>query len=250
MFGIGGGIIIVPALLFIYSLSSENSPYSVHISIATSLFIVIFTGISSSISHSKNKNVIWPAAILLGLSGALSAFLFSILAINTSENVMKKILGLILFLIAIKMILDKKAKEFKEINKDQISCSKAFYIITGFIAGIFSSFSGLGGGILIVPLLQYVLKFPFSKAIGTSSAAIIFTAISGIISYNINKPTDFNPGSYYFGMSDLMYALPVIIFSVPFAHLGAIINKKTNHIILSRLFGLLLLLISFKIIFF
>ena len=80
-FGVGGGIIIVPSLISLYGYENFQSPYLVHTAMATSLFTVIFTTLSSGYKHSKHNNVVWKAALILGLSSSLSVFLFSKIAI-------------------------------------------------------------------------------------------------------------------------------------------------------------------------
>ena len=249
-FGVGGGIIIVPALIWIYSISGYKSDYIVHIAIATSLFTIIFTSISSSFRHWKNENINIKAALLIGISSAITAFLFSKIAVAIPGEVLKKLFSGILILIALKMFFEKNIEHYEEgvdIDKkyNNVKC-----IVIGLLTGAISAFSGLGGGIFVIPLLKYLLKFPIKRSIGTSSAAILFTAIAGVMGYVINKPGDFTAPQYSFGMVDTFAALPVIIGSIPLSQLGAILHKKSESGPLTKFFAVFIIVVSLKILFF
>jgi uncharacterized membrane protein YfcA len=98
--------------------------------------------------------------------------------------------------------------------------------------------------------MHYLLKFPFKKAIGTSSAAILLTSVAGVGSYFLNMPSGAVNVPYSFGMVDTLSALPIIAASIPFAQLGVYINKKTHHYLLTKLFAVFILIVSVRMIFF
>lgn len=251
LFGVGGGIIIVPSLLAVYSYTNFSSPYAVHIAIATSLFTIIFTSISSAHKHFGHGNVTWKAAIIIGIASSVTVFIFSKIAVNMPGELLKKIFSFVLVIVALKMLFDKKRKD----NDDDSGAGKEktgalISIFIGGLSGVIAAFSGLGGGGFIVPLMHYLMKMNFKKAIGTSSAAILFTAVAGVISYFVNAPIGANPIPYSFGMVDTMSALPVIAASIPFARVGVYINKKTHPFVLAKLFAVFILAVSVKIIFF
>ncbi len=250
LFGVGGGIIIVPALLAVYAFNHFDSPYIVHIAITTSLFTIIFTSISSSHKHFGLGNVEWKAALFIGLSSAVTVFLFSKIAILMPGDTLKKIFSIVLMIVAIKMLLDKKNKhEDSEVNKPQVF-NNWICLGIGMLSGAIAAFSGLGGGVFVIPLMHYLMKFPFKKAIGTSSAAILITAVAGVISYFINSPQGAVNIPYSFGMVDTLSALPIIAASIPFAWVGVYINKKTHHYLLTKLFAVFIIIVSLKLIFF
>src|SRR5688572_5906019 len=91
LFGVGGGIVIVPSLLAVYAFVGFDSPYLVHIAIATSLFTIIFTSLSSAHKHFSHGNVDWHAATIIGISSAVTIYLFSKVAILLPGDVLKKI---------------------------------------------------------------------------------------------------------------------------------------------------------------
>lgn len=250
LFGVGGGIIIVPSLLAVYSFNHFDSPYLMHISIATSLFTIIFTSISSAHKHFGHGNVEWKAALYIGLSSAVTVFLFSKIAILLPGEILKHTFSAVLIIVALKMLFDKKGKS-EDNTKDQPETFSPWISLgIGTLSGAIAAFSGLGGGVFVIPLMHYLMKVPFKKAIGTSSAAILITAAAGVISYFINSPAGAVNIPYSFGMVDTISALPVIAASIPFARVGVYINKKTHHYLLTKLFAVFIIIVSLKLIFF
>jgi hypothetical protein len=251
LFGVGGGIIIVPSLIAVYSFTGFDSPYVVHIAIATSLFTIVFTSISSAHKHFGHGNVNWPAAVIIGITSSVMVYFFSKAALELPGDVLKKIFSIVLIVVAVKMLIDKKKPaDEKEITEIPENYNKFVCGIIGILSGAIAAFSGLGGGVFVVPLMHYVLKFPFKKAIGTSSAAILITAIAGVVSYFLNMPEGLKIAPYSFGMVDTFSALPIIAASIPFATLGVYINSKTHHYLLAKLFAVFILIVSLKLLFF
>jgi uncharacterized membrane protein YfcA len=249
LLGVGGGVVIVPSLITIYSSLSIQNPYMVQTAIATSLFTIIFTAVSSAYKQTKHKNVLWGQAIIIGISSSLSVFLFSKISISLPSNTLKIIFSIVLITMAIKMLTEKTNSSIEENNVNE-NRNKLFSPVIGILGGIIAAFTGLGGGLFIVPLMHYIQKIPIKKSIGTSSAAIIVTSVSGVISYIINKPPDSAKINYSLGMVDTLAAIPIVLASIPFAQLGVYINKRTNHSLLTKIFGTLLIIIAVKMIFF
>jgi uncharacterized membrane protein YfcA len=164
--------------------------------------------------------------------------------------VLKKTFSVVLILTAVKMLLDKKRPEHDEKDIPAPKHNKWVCMLIGILSGAIAAFSGLGGGVFIIPLMHYLLKFPFKKAIGTSSAAILLTSAAGVLSYFLNMPAGAVTLPYSFGMVDTLSALPVIAASIPFAQLGVYINKRTHHYILTKLFAVFILIVSLRMIFF
>lgn len=251
LFGVGGGIVIVPSLIAIFSYLHHQPQYLVHSAIATSLFIIIFTSFSSTYKQARHKNVIFSAALITGCFSAISVYIFSKVAVGLPGDTLKKIFSCILILIGIRMLfVNNREKQVQENQSEQFKYNKSRCSFIGIISGSIAAFTGLGGGIFTVPMLHYFLKLPIKKSIGTSSAAIFLTSIAGVMSYFVNSPADFQHNEISLGMVNIMYALPIIITSVPFAQLGVYLNKKSSHKLLTRLFAVFVLIISIRMILF
>jgi uncharacterized protein len=251
MFGVGGGIIIVPSLIAVYAFVGFDSPYVMHIAIATSLFSIIFTSASSAWKHSAHSNVLWTAALLIGFASTVTVFLFSKIAIALPGDVLKKIFSVILIIVGIKMMIEKNSKTDGDgENFIPENINKLFTILIGILTGIIAAFTGLGGGIFVIPLMHYIIKVPIKKAIGTSAAAIFITSLAGVMSYFINSPVGANTMKYSFGMVDTVSAIPIVIASIPFAQTGVLLHKRTHSNVLKKLFAGLILIVSLKMLFF
>lgn len=250
LFGVGGGIIIVPSLLGVYAFTHFESHYIVHIAIATSLFAIIFTSLSSAHKHFGHGNVDWRSALYIGISSAVTVFLFSKIAILLPGEILKQAFSVVLIIVALKMLFDKKGRhESPAENKPEVF-KPWLSLGIGALSGAIAAFSGLGGGVFVIPLMHYLMKVPFKKAVGTSSAAILITAVAGVLSYFINSPAGANTIPYSFGMVDTLSAVPIIAASIPFARVGVYINRKTHHYLLTKLFAVFIIIVSFKLIFF
>jgi len=250
LFGVGGGIIIVPSLLGVYAFTHFYSPYIVHIAIATSLFTIIFTSLSSAHKHFGHGNVEWKAALYIGLSSAVTVFLFSKIAILLPGEILKQTFSVVLIIVALKMLFDKKGKLDDPPGKKTEVFKPWLCLGIGALSGAIAAFSGLGGGVFVIPLMYYLMKVPIKKAIGTSSAAILITAVAGVLSYFVNSPAGANSIPYSFGMVDTLSAVPIIAASIPFARVGVYINRKTHHYLLTKLFAVFIIIVSLKLIFF
>jgi hypothetical protein len=247
-FGVGGGIIIVPSLISIYAWKGLYPEFDVHVAVATSLFTIIFTTLSSSIKHARSGNVEYLPAVIIGLTSSVSVILLSKAAINLPGSVLKIIFSVLLLIIAVKMFFENSSHKNK--NKGKHIYSKPLSSLIGIISGSIAAFTGLGGGVIIVPMMKYILRFNIKKAIGTSSAAILLTAIAGVAGYYLNVPDNFTGGKFFLGMVDTYSALAIIIGSVPFSQIGVYLNKKTPHEHLNRLFALFIIFVAVRMIFF
>lgn len=249
LLGVGGGVIIVPALVTIYSHYSTGNPYIVQTAIATSLFTIIFTALSSAYRQTKHGNVLWAHALLIGLASSLAVFLFSKIALSLPGDTLKKIFAVVVVVISAKMLTEKKKNNSAD-EKELKEYSKALSPVTGILGGAVAAFTGLGGGLFLVPMMHYFQKIPIKKSIGTSSAAIIITSISGVISYLINMPQNSYKMDYSLGMVDTLSAVPIIIASIPCAQLGVYLNKILHQNYLTKIFGAFLLIMAVKMFFF
>ncbi len=251
LFGVGGGIIIVPSLIAVYSFIGFQSPYTVHIAIATSLFSIIFTSTSSAWKHSAHNNVFWTASLIIGLASSVTVFIFSKIALALPGDILKNIFAVILIGIGIKMMIEKNSNsDGDDENFNPEGINKLYCAAIGILVGIIAAFTGLGGGIFVIPLMHYFIKVPIKRAIGSSAAAIFITSVSGVISYFINSPAGANTLKYSFGMVDTISAVPIVLASIPFAQAGVVLHKKTRSNLLKKLFAGLILIVSLKMLFF
>ena len=171
-FGIGGGVIIVPVLLF--------SGYSAAEAVATSLLFVVGTSLSGAKKHTSLGNVSWSTGITVGLTGAVTAQLSSrlVLSISGTYDWLLNLFYLAILSYFAVTLLKKTSKPQKP--KKSIVLAR---MMIGAMAGLLSALLGIGGGFIIVPLLISWLGFTTHRAVGTSLAAVLFISLGGLVGY-------------------------------------------------------------------
>jgi uncharacterized membrane protein YfcA len=247
MLGIGGGIIYV--LLFSHYLPLTGIPSHLIVSaiVANSMFAIFFAGISGSYKHYKNKNFHPKQFLIIGSAASIASIFFSQLIINgnwyTKEKFTYFFILLLLF-IAFRILKNKKADQ---VLLNEKSSTKGF-ILTGLFSGTIAAFSGVGGGVLIVPILTDIMKIPIKKAtaisLGVISIMAFFTSVYAMVfskvSIQITAP--------HFGLIVYSLALPVAAGSLLFSPFGVQLAAKLSPSKLRLLFAGFLLLVIAKMI--
>ncbi len=241
--GIGGGMIVVPALVFIFHHTHLIAPaYEMHVAAGSSFAIMIFTAQASVRAHHKKSSILWniyfqlaPGIILGAISGALTAAVLS-------THWLKIILGVVLFFIGIKMLFNLQVTEARQFPPRWIDR------LISFIIGFKSGLLGIGGGAVIVPYLSYCgidpRKIPAVSAICTLTVSIIGTIAFIYTGYHRpGLPAD---------TTGFLYWPAIICIAIPsmlFAPLGASLTYILPRTQLKYGFVLILFFASISLIF-
>lgn len=225
--GIGGGIIMVPAL-------NRLLNYSMHIAVGTTLLAMIFLTLSGAFNHFRRKEFDFQAWLGLAGGGTVGALTGAQLAVSFSSALLKYIFGTVVILIGIRMILNVQIPD----EKREFSDAWKYVVLpaVAFLIGIISALSGLGGGIFYVPLLIF-MGLSHETAVGTSLGVIVLTAISG------------SAGYVYHGNASFEAAILLTISALLFTFIGAWTTAKVNKAKFSRIFGLVAILIGINTVF-
>ncbi|MWN32757.1 MULTISPECIES: sulfite exporter TauE/SafE family protein [unclassified Gilliamella] len=245
MFGVGGGALIVPALIFTLSYFNLGEAWINHIAIATSLATIIGTSLSSSYIHNKNHNIQWPILKKMVLGCIIGTLCGSYMTPYIPGNWLKWIFILFLIYVSVKFILQIDKKQENQFSKD-ISFNNYIFVFAGTVIGIFSALVGVGGGVLVIPFLKRC-GVDMRKAIGTSAAFTLPVAIGGTIGYIIAGWNNSQLPQYCLGFVYLPAALVIMLASIPMAKVGVQIAQKLSIKKLIRFFGLFLLLLAIKL---
>jgi len=246
LFGVGGGFIMVPILIFVYEHAGISPTVLTHMAIGTSLFVVLFTSLSSSYQHGKQKNIDWPAVFIIGLSSALTAFGTARIAAALSGMHLRVAFAIIVMVAAIRMLTESEKKAQKKLELLSRPSTRGL-ILTGFAAGIVSALAGIGGGVFTVPMMYYFLRMPLKLAIGTSSAAIFITALCSVIGYIINGMGHPDLPAGNIGFVDLQRGIALGLGTFLLARVGAYVSFRTHPYRLRKLFALFVILVSIYI---
>lgn len=180
MIGLGGGIIVVPVLTFFGfppTLAASNS-----------LFAAFSNAIGSTASYSRQKRIDYSLGLKLGLACIPGTILGAYFTTDVTPTIFKILFGLVLVSAAVYIFLRKKIEtREKNVTRQMI----LFVISASFFAGIISSFFGIGGGIVFVPLMVVGIGMTMKNAAPTSQFILLFASISGIIAHSILGHPDF-----------------------------------------------------------
>ena len=180
MIGLGGGIIVVPVLTFF--------GFSPTLAASNSLFAAFSNAVGSTVSYSRQKRIDYSLGLKLGLLSIPGTVLGAYLSSDVTPGIFKILFGLVLISSAVYIFMRKKIEtKEKNLTKQMI----VFVISTSFFAGIISSFFGIGGGIVFVPLMVVGIGMTMKKAAPTSQFILLFASLSGIITHSILGHPDF-----------------------------------------------------------
>ena len=241
LLGVGGGIIIVPALYYAFTVLDFDIATRMHISVGTSLAIIIPTSIISAKTHMEHKAVDINLVKSFGIFIVLGVIGGTFLAVNLRTSDFILFFSIMAFIVGLFFIFlrDKFLENPKKI-KDSIKN------ISGVGVGFISVLLGIGGGSLMVPFMR-TFGYDIRKSIGTASAIGILIAISGTITMIIGGEiindvvTPFTLG--YINLFGFIVFVPVTMLM---ARIGAKAVYKSNKELLSKIFGTFLLIVSIR----
>jgi uncharacterized membrane protein YfcA len=242
LLGVGGGIVIVPVLFFLFQSFGVSAESAMLIATATSLATIVPTSISSIRAHNQKGNVDfdllkrWAVFILMGV------LVGSWLVTRVEGTVLAMLFGVIATLSALNMLFrtGKPALYQKLPNS-------AGQRVMGSCIGFFSSMVGIGGGTLSVPLLT-LYNYPTHKAVGTAAAIGLIISLPGALTMLTlgSTPTDAPAGT--FGLVNLFAFICIVPLTVLFAPVGASLAVKLDAIKLKKIFAFVLLFTGLRML--
>ncbi|MEE9345127.1 MAG: sulfite exporter TauE/SafE family protein [Methylococcales bacterium] len=241
LFGIGGGIVLVPLMIWLFELSGFPVDSIVHMAIATSLATIIPTSISSVLAHQRIGTLQWPAVLLIAPYMFIGAILGSVIAGHLSGDLLKIVFAVYLIIVAVRMWLQKTS------SKPQISPNKLVMASAGISIGTLSSLLGIGGGTLSVPFLTFY-GYPMRHAVAVSAACGVPIAIAGSLGYAFFVNGNSTLPTYSLGFIYLPAFLAVIVTSVSLAPVGAHLAKRLPVKPLKRLFAAIVFAVGMKLL--
>jgi len=182
LLGVGGCFIMIPVQVWVYTAMGMDLNTAVKVAFGTNLAVVLPTAMSGAYRHSKKGAVMWKAAVVLGITGAIGAVIGSTIASITPGKYLSIAFGCAIILGAVRMLT---AKPPEETGKKPVE-NPLVWAAWGFPLGIVTGIIGIGGGVLMVPVMFVALSFGIHLAVGTSTALMIFTSIGGLLGYIYN----------------------------------------------------------------
>jgi len=241
LLGVGGGIIMVPALYYAFTVLDFDIATRMHLSVGTSLAIIIPTSVISTKTHMEYNAVDFKMVKSFGIFIIIGVVLGTFLAVNLRTPSLVLFFSIFAFMVGLFFIflrekLVENPKKISEIIKN----------ISGILIGFISVPLGIGGGSLMVPFMR-TFGYDIRKSIGTAAAVGFLISLSGTITMiaggkiinNVNTP--FSIG--YINLLGFIVFVPVTMIM---ARLGAKAVYKINKKLLSKIFGTFLIIVSIR----
>ena len=243
LFGIGGGLITVPFLYYIFGSLGIDQSYLMHLAVGTSFAIIIPTSTVSVLTHHKFKSVDFGIVKSYGIYVIMGVIFGTIFAASLKTKSLVLFFSIIIFCLGIYLLLIKENK-----NNAIIKIKLHLKIILGFIVGFISAPMGIGGAVMNVPILKF-FGYTINKAIGSAAAIGFLIALFGATGFLIS-------GRYLetnLPLSIGFLNIPAFLIFIPITTFMARIGARTVHKIhkkkISKLFGIFLLIIAIKFLF-
>jgi uncharacterized membrane protein YfcA len=182
LLGVGGGVVTIPFLDVLWTARGADAHASFAVARGTSLAIMAFTSLSAAVSQWR-RGAMRPAwAVRMAVGGLAGALAGSLLAVLASPSLSRKAFGVFALFVAVQFVRGRTRKaETGEPPAAPIGTALAYPM--GAAVGVFSSFFGVGGGILAVPLLQRAARATLREAVATSSTLIVGLGAAGAASF-------------------------------------------------------------------
>ena len=240
LFGIGGGLITVPFLYYIFGSLGIDQAYLMHLAVGTSFAIIIPTSAVSVLTHHKFKAVDFEIVKGYGIYVILGVVLGTIYAASLKTKSLVLFFSIVIFFLGIYLLLIKE-KQKNVVIKMKLHLK----IILGFVVGFVSAPMGIGGAVMNVPILKF-FGYSINKAIGSAAAIGFLIALFGAMGFLIS-------GSYLktnLPLSIGFLNIPAFLIFIPITTFMARIGARTVHKInknkISKFFGIFLLIIASK----
>ncbi len=240
-FGIGGGLIMVPILYYIFGFVGLEREFVMHMAIGTSFFIIIPNSIISTITHMKFKAVDFTLVKTFGFFVVIGVIIGTIFAVSLKTSSLILIFSVITMVFAIYFLIEREKDNTSPKNINLI-----YRVFLGFLSGFLSAPMGIGGGVYNTPIFK-MFGYPINIAIGTSAAIGFLISITASIGFassgnylNINAPLSLG----FLNIPTFLIFVPITMLM---AKIGAETVHKFNKRLVGKMFGLYLLIVSCRL---
>ncbi len=243
LLGVGGGFLMVPIQYFLLTAIGLDSSLALRMAFATSLAAILPTAISGTIGHYNKHVVNKRIAILMGLSSLFGGLCGAFVSTQLSASYLKVIFGLLLLIVATKLFFSQTNNEKENLNDNFL-----ILLFSGFAVGLLSGLLGIGGGVVMIPILSLVVGLNMREVVGTNSAIMIFSATGGLITYLYMGLSLQNLPEYSLGYINILQLGLILITSIPLSQLGVYMSHKISSDKIKFIFIVLIYYVGLKMI--
>lgn len=232
LLGIGGGVIMTPVQFWLYTANGMDPDLATKIAFATSLAVIFPTAASGVWRHQKKGCIYWKAAFFIGAFTFVCSFAGAWVASNLIPGAVLKIaFGSIGIIIGIRMLTVKIVETQQPIREN-----KWLWAAIGLPVGIITGILGIGGGVIVIPLLVLVLRFRMQAAAATSLGIMLFSSAGGILGWTFTSAHVTNLPAHTIGYIYWPGWIALSVTSIILAQVGAVAAHKLPGRTLNYLF--------------
>lgn len=256
LLGLGGGAVIVPPLIYLFTVQGFDPAIIAQLAVGTSLATIIVTSINSVRTHHRAGFVRWPVLFRLGAGIVVGALLGAAIADQLSGQMLTRLFGGFAILMALRMLWSLRRRPGAGEGQPEPGAAAGERLpatpgltVAGGVIGTISSLFGIGGGSLTVPFLSWC-RLPMQNAVAISSACGLPIAVAGSVGFIISGWDEAALPSWSLGYIYLPAALAIVITSAPMARVGARFSHRLPSATLKRVFAVVLLVVGLDLIFY
>lgn len=245
-FGVGGGLLFSPLLFFLFTSMEVANP--VAWTIGTSLFCTFTAAFSSTVQQYRQRNSYVRVSIAIGLFGAAGVYAGKFLVTEgyISEDLFVTLFIMLLLFVSVLFYRRSKSDVTLQVKAGKLNLLKIAN--AGGLGGLVASLAGVGGGVVLVPVLNLWYRLPIAKAVSISSLAIVLISFSGWMQYAFFTRAPAGLSEWTIGYVDFGTSLPLVIGSLAGGVIGVKLNKKAGGSRVQLGFAIMVLIISFTMI--
>ncbi len=241
LFGIGGGLVIVPMLVAVWTAQGVDNGVMMQLALGTSLASIVFTAVSSFLAHHRRGAVHWAVVRRIAVGILVGTYAGSFVAAVLPTRGLKLIFVVFLFFVTWQMLSGKRPKPSRQLP------GLGGMSVAGLVIGLVSSLVGIGGGTLSVPFLVWH-NVPLHRAIGTSAAIGFPIALAGSVGYIVHGLGVPGRPEWSLGFVSLPALVGIVLASVVTAPWGVRWAHALPVDRLRKIFALLLMVVGLRML--
>jgi len=243
LLGLGGAFLMTPMQYLVYSGMGLDADMAVKAAFGTSLLVVLTTALSGAWRHHRENLVYWRLAVSMGICSLVFALVGATIAAHLPGAALKIAFGVIAILSGIRMLFATREKAQGEpVNKPWV------WVVWAVPVGLLAGILGVGGGVLMIPILVLALRFKMHNAVANSLAIMIFTSLGGIIGYIVNGIGVPDRLSWSLGYIHLPSWLLLAVPAAVMAQVGAVLSHRMRGRALMYVFIVVLFYMGLRMI--
>lgn len=217
LFGVGGGFLMVPVQYWALGLLGIDPETALRTAFGTSLAVVLPTAASGTWAHYRRSAIQWDAVYWIAPSAATFSFIGGMISTRLPARPLELLLGILL--IALSVRLARRPDCSRE--NGPLELVPLQYLLLGVPIGLLSGMLGIGGGVILVPVLLMLLHYSVHAAVGTSMPIILSAATGGVASYALGVPSGGSTFALSVGYVHIAGFFALAAGSIPMAQVGA-----------------------------